>query len=49
MLYRKFAEIENMYIENQYKIDSKLIIKSKEWCKLNNVECIKVLTWSKNI
>ena len=48
----KFAEIENMYIENQYrrlKIGSKLIIKFKEWCKLNNVEYIKVSAWSKNI
>ena len=48
----KFAEIENMYIENQYrrlKIGNKLIIKFKEWCKLNNVEYIKVSAWSKNI
>lgn len=48
----KFAEIENMYIENQYrrlKIGSKLIIKFKEWCKLNNVEYIEVSAWSENI
>ena len=48
----KFAEIENMYIENQYrrlKTGSKLIIKFKEWCKLNNVEYIEVSAWSENI
>ena len=48
----KFAEIENMYIENQYrrlKIGSKLIIKFKEWCKANNIEYIKVSAWSQNI
>ena len=48
----KFAEIENMYIENQYrrlKIGSKLIIKFKEWCKENKIEYIKVSVWSQNI
>lgn len=48
----KFAEIENMYIENQYrrlKIGSKLIIKFKEWCKENKIEYIKVSAWSQNI
>ena len=47
----KFAEIENMYIENQYrrlKIGSKLIIKFKEWCKENKIEYIKVSVWSQN-
>lgn len=48
----KFAEIENMYIENQYrrlKIGSKLIIKFKEWCKENKVKYVKVSAWSQNI
>lgn len=49
---KKFAEIENMYIENQYrrlKIGSKLIIKFKDWCKENKIEYIKVSAWSQNI
>lgn len=48
----KFAEIENMYIENQYrrlKIGSKLIAKFKEWCRENKVDYIKVSAWSQNI
>ena len=48
----RFAEIENMYIENDYrrlKIGSKLIIKFKEWCKKNKVKYIQVSAWSKNI
>lgn len=48
----QFAEIENMYIESQYrrlKIGSKLISRFKEYCKENNVKYIKVSAWNENI
>lgn len=48
----RFAEIENMYIENQYrrlKIGSRLILKFKEWCRENKIAYIKVSAWSQNI
>ena len=48
----QFAEIENMYIERDYrglKIGTKLIIKFKEYCKENKVKHIKVSAWSENI
>lgn len=48
----QFAEIENMYIERDYRrvnIGTKLISKFKEYCEQNKVKYIKVSAWSENI
>lgn len=48
----KFAEIENMYIENEYrrlKVGSILIDYFKKYCKENKIKYVKVSAWSENV
>lgn len=48
----QFAEIENMYIENEYRrlgVGTKLVEEFKSYCKENNIKYIKVSAWNDNI
>ena len=49
---KKFAEIENMYIEEflrGFGIGSRLVDEFKKYCQNNNIELIKVSAWSNNL
>ena len=49
---KKFAEIENMYIEEflrGFGIGSRLVDEFKKDCQNNNIELIKVSAWSNNL